>query len=725
MKNVTIKKLSAVALAAVMAVSFAPVTSLTAHADLANSTTVTPAADGSGSITGIGNFLLSKDFASNATIKINPTNSGVVTLDLNGQTVIVELGVNVADDSIVLTDTDGIGTATGGHTYATLTISGTKPKVLSINGNMTVNRSTLIATDKISSIFVDDDQAVPVAITDSNQPFLVGNTVISNAAAAGSDIQALNGAVEVTGLTSGHKATVHSIADEATTLKATAAANTALTRILTSYTFYTSSSKGTGTGTFTDYKYYAGAGNGKSEIEKLPEITTSSSVAASTPKHDSGVTVTSIPSYSRAITVSTNGEPWITPITNTGVETDKQDTNTVFGLTYFTSDPSAYTTGTLAAIDGAKYVLGNAELAKVSEHSAKSSVKVIRGSVYNNGNKDSYDKFTVANGVTISAPADESVVENVQTDVTGNTTTVKKIVQVYGTGKAVDAAFAKPSGTVSKRNVNVAQVAQGATVAFTAANEVTVSRGSGVGYYSYTNTTDSAKTDYVFGATTVITNAFKNYVAPHTSNGLTIPAGIGTGKTATVFASKEIKTTVAGVEKTITIKGETNAKVTATSGNTQTWEVNADAKPVTANPVVTYRLYDRNRGEHLYTYSSAERDMLVKSGWKEEPSSIKVLPVSATEGVAIYRVYNPNGGGTHMYTQNPAEVQFLLNNGWKEGKIVFKTAESTNADAVPVYRLKNPNSKNGEHQFTTNAAERAMLINATWGDEGVAFYSFK
>ena len=181
---------------------------------------------------------------------------------------------------------------------------------------------------------------------------------------------------------------------------------------------------------------------------------------------------------------------------------------------------------------------------------------------------------------------------------------------------------------------------------------------------------------------------------------------------------------MSGVAKTVTIKGETSAKVTATSGDTQTWEVNADAKS-TAAPVVTYRLYDRNRGEHLYTYSSLERDMLVKAGWKEEPSNIKVLPVSASEGIAIYRVYNPNFGGTHMYTQNPAEVQFLLQNGWKEGKVVFRTAESTTAGAVPVYRLKNPNSKNGEHQFTTSAAERTMLLNATWGDEGIAFYSFK
>ena len=425
-----------------------------------------------------------------------------------------------------------------------------------------------------------------------------------------------------------------------------------------------------------------------------------------------------------------NGDSWTGTISKTG-DIDSQQTdaaterNHVFGLTYFTADPSAYTTGTVAAIDSNKYVLGTNKLKAVTKESAKTSVKVIRGNAYTSadGNKNSTDTFTVNSGVTVSGPADETVVENIATDVQGNTTTVTKAVQVFGTAKAADATdFTKPSGTVSKRNVNVAQVAQGATVDFTSANEVTVSRGSGVGYYSYPSSTTETK--YSFGPTTVITNAFRNFVAPHTSNGLTIPAVNDTIKAATVFASKEIKTTVSGVAKTVTIKGETSAKVTATSGNTQTWEVNADAK-TTVSPVATYRLYDRNRGEHLYTYNSAERDFLVKSGWKEEPSTIKVLPVSATEGVAIYRVYNPNGGGTHMYTQNPAEVQFLLTNGWKEGKVVFKTAASTATDAVPVYRLKNPNSKNGEHQFTTSAAERAMLLNASWGDEGIAFYSFK
>lgn len=696
-----------------MAVSFAPAASLNVFANPANKDAV-----GNETIDATGSYTL----VSSTAVTVNSTATGTVNIDLNGQNVTVTIASgNKAN--VALYDTDGIRDTTkaGDVRYATLTVSGeSNTPSLSISGNVNtkaVNPTGLKGTDNVAATGTQ-----PVALIGG--VYYVGNKAI-NTATDGQNISAVNGAVVIDELDDGKSATIVSGANHDTSIKVTATpSKVSLTDIKTTYTYYTGTSSRTGSGSYTADAWYAGD-SAKAAVEGLTVPTTGSIIPAS------GEKVYSIPSYARAITVSMNGDSWTGTISKTG-DIDSQQTdaaterNHVFGLTYFTADPSAYTTGTVAAIDSNKYVLGTNKLKAVTKESAKTSVKVIRGNAYTSadGNKNSTDTFTVNSGVTVSGPADETVVvENIATDVQGNTTTVTKAVQVFGTAKAADATdFTKPSGTVSKRNVNVAQVAQGATVDFTSANEVTVSRGSGVGYYSYPSSTTETK--YSFGPTTVITNAFRNFVAPHTSNGLTIPAVNDTIKAVTVFASKEIKTTVSGVAKTVTIKGETSAKVTATSGNTQTWEVNADAK-TTVSPVATYRLYDRNRGEHLYTYNSAERDFLVKSGWKEEPSTIKVLPVSATEGVAIYRVYNPNGGGTHMYTQNPAEVQFLLTNGWKEGKVVFKTAASTATDAVPVYRLKNPNSKNGEHQFTTSAAERAMLLNASWGDEGIAFYSFK
>ncbi len=693
MKNVTIKKLSAAALAAVMAVSFAPAASLNVFANPANKDAV-----GNETIDATGSYTL----VSSTAVTVNSTATGTVNIDLNGQNVTVTIASgNKAN--VALYDTDGIRDTTkaGDVRYATLTVSGeSNTPSLSISGNVNtkaVNPTGLKGTDNVAATGTQ-----PVALIGG--VYYVGNKAI-NTATDGQNISAVNGAVVIDELDDGKSATIVSGANHDTSIKVTATpSKVSLTDIKTTYTYYTGTSSRTGSGSYTADAWYAGD-SAKAVVERLTVPTTGSIIPAS------GEKVYSIPSYARAITVSMNGDSWTGTISKTG-DIDSQQTdaaterNHVFGLTYFTADPSAYTTGTVAAIDSNKYVLGTNKLKAVTKESAKTSVKVIRGNAYTSadGNKNSTDTFTVNSGVTVSGPADESV------------------VVVFGTSESISGTYAKPTGIESKRNVNVAQVAQGATVDLTAADEVTVSRGSGVGYYSYPSSTTETK--YSFGPTTVITNAFKNFVAPHTANGLTIPAVNDTVKATSVFASKEIKTTVSGVAKTVTIKGETSAKVTATSGDTQTWEVNADAKS-TAAPVVTYRLYDRNRGEHLYTYSSLERDMLVKAGWKEEPSNIKVLPVSASEGIAIYRVYNPNFGGTHMYTQNPAEVQFLLQNGWKEGKVVFRTAESTTAGAVPVYRLKNPNSKNGEHQFTTSAAERTMLLNATWGDEGIAFYSFK
>ncbi len=711
MKNVTIKKLSAAALAAVMAVSFAPAASLNVFANPANKDAV-----GNETIDATGSYTL----VSSTAVTVNSTATGTVNIDLNGQNVTVTIASgNKAN--VALYDTDGIRDTTkaGDVRYATLTVSGeSNTPSLSISGNVNtkaVNPTGLKGTDNVAATGTQ-----PVALIGG--VYYVGNKAI-NTATDGQNISAVNGAVVIDELDDGKSATIVSGANHDTSIKVTATpSKVSLTDIKTTYTYYTGTSSRTGSGSYTADAWYAGD-SAKAAVEGLTVPTTGSIIPAS------GEKVYSIPSYARAITVSMNGDSWTGTISKTG-DIDSQQTdaaterNHVFGLTYFTADPSAYTTGTVAAIDSNKYVLGTNKLKAVTKESAKTSVKVIRGNAYTSadGNKNSTDTFTVNSGVTVSGPADESVVVETVTTVQGNTTTVSNSAIVFGTSESISGTYAKPTGIESKRNVNVAQVAQGATVDLTAADEVTVSRGSGVGYYSYPSSTTETK--YSFGPTTVITNAFKNFVAPHTANGLTIPAVNDTVKATSVFASKEIKTTVSGVAKTVTIKGETSAKVTATSGDTQTWEVNADAKS-TAAPVVTYRLYDRNRGEHLYTYSSLERDMLVKAGWKEEPSNIKVLPVSASEGIAIYRVYNPNFGGTHMYTQNPAEVQFLLQNGWKEGKVVFRTAASTTAGAVPVYRLKNPNSKNGEHQFTTSAAERAMLLNASWGDEGIAFYSFK
>lgn len=130
-----------------------------------------------------------------------------------------------------------------------------------------------------------------------------------------------------------------------------------------------------------------------------------------------------------------------------------------------------------------------------------------------------------------------------------------------------------------------------------------------------------------------------------------------------------------------------------------------------SSTVKGYRLYNPNGGggQHLFTTSAAERDRLIKAGWREEAGS-----GFSTSGTAIQRYYNPNNGD-HMYTINPTEQSTLKNAGWKyEG-----VAGYASGSGKTTYRLLNPNT--GTHTFTSNPAEVAKLVAAGWKKEGTAW----
>ena len=71
---------------------------------------------------------------------------------------------------------------------------------------------------------------------------------------------------------------------------------------------------------------------------------------------------------------------------------------------------------------------------------------------------------------------------------------------------------------------------------------------------------------------------------------------------------------------------------------------------------VMYRLYNPNSGEHFYTASAAERDMLVNAGWNYEGSGWTAPERSNTP---VYRLYNANAGD-HHYTTSTVERDALL-----------------------------------------------------------------
>ncbi|GEM_PF-6833485 len=146
------------------------------------------------------------------------------------------------------------------------------------------------------------------------------------------------------------------------------------------------------------------------------------------------------------------------------------------------------------------------------------------------------------------------------------------------------------------------------------------------------------------------------------------------------------------------------------------------AEPANPNvdltPVESYRLYNPNTGEHFYTNSAAEHDMLVRAGWNTETRTWK-LPTKSD--YPIYRVYNPNSGD-HHYTLNAGEKDFLVGLGWKDEGIAMYSAGE---DGQVIYRLYNPNEKVGQHFYTASKAEKDMLVNAGWSDEGTGFYGLE
>ena len=142
-------------------------------------------------------------------------------------------------------------------------------------------------------------------------------------------------------------------------------------------------------------------------------------------------------------------------------------------------------------------------------------------------------------------------------------------------------------------------------------------------------------------------------------------------------------------------------------------------EPTPEEPTVKYlsmyRLYNPNSGEHFYTSNEAEKNNLVKLGWKYEGVAWNA---PETSDVPVYRLYNPNAGD-HHYTVSEAERDFLVKVGWKYEGIGWY---SESKDGNPVYRLYNPNAKTGTHHYTVNKEEKDFLVKLGWRDEGTGWY---
>ena len=128
-----------------------------------------------------------------------------------------------------------------------------------------------------------------------------------------------------------------------------------------------------------------------------------------------------------------------------------------------------------------------------------------------------------------------------------------------------------------------------------------------------------------------------------------------------------------------------------------------------------YRLYNPNSGEHFYTGSTEERDMLASVGWQYEGVAWNA-PTNA--GESVYRLFNPNSGD-HHYTMSAQERDMLVGYGWQYEGVCWNSASSDN---LPLYRLYNPNADCGSHHYTGSVEERDFLVSVGWIYEGIGWY---
>ena len=172
---------------------------------------------------------------------------------------------------------------------------------------------------------------------------------------------------------------------------------------------------------------------------------------------------------------------------------------------------------------------------------------------------------------------------------------------------------------------------------------------------------------------------------------------------------------------TVTGLKKGTAYVLVTASATETYNVAVKVVKVTVTDGTTektvdmLRLYNPNSGEHFYTASKIEKEILVKAGWKYEGIAWKAPVKSKTP---VYRMYNANAGD-HHYTISKSERDTLIAAGWKDEGIGWY---SDDAKTVPLHRLYNPNAKAGSHHYTISQKESDDLVKAGWKYEGIAWY---
>jgi len=144
---------------------------------------------------------------------------------------------------------------------------------------------------------------------------------------------------------------------------------------------------------------------------------------------------------------------------------------------------------------------------------------------------------------------------------------------------------------------------------------------------------------------------------------------------------------------------------------------------VSAQSLPLYRLRS-NKGEHLYTTSTAERDRAISAdGYRLEGVICYLWTKQATGTDPLYRLYKgSNGTPDHFYTADPAEKQKAeTRDGYKVEGVTGYIAKTQLPGTVPLYRLFSVHG--GEHFYTVDEKERQFAeTHDGFKDEGIAGY---
>lgn len=131
--------------------------------------------------------------------------------------------------------------------------------------------------------------------------------------------------------------------------------------------------------------------------------------------------------------------------------------------------------------------------------------------------------------------------------------------------------------------------------------------------------------------------------------------------------------------------------------------------------VAIYRLYNP-QGFHLFTASHEEAQSVANAGWEYEG----VAWVAPKEGAGVFRFAK---GAAHAFAISDEEKTELVGHGFAEEGRAFLAKTETTFPYIPVYCLSNPCS--GDRLYTIKASEFDALYDAGWESKGIVFYALR